>query len=280
MHEFIEIPGGDFPFGSDDYYEEEKPRRRISVEPFRLSATAVTNAQFALFVEETGYQTVAEEKVDQKLYPKANPSPGSAVFRKSKKAVPLDNPGLWWRWIEGASWRHPEGPHSQAKPDHPVVQIAYRDALCYADWAGARLPSEQEWERAARGPMENCDYSGVSAKEINRWVGKFPYSWKHTPGRPRRPGTCSVRTFPSSPWGLYEMCGNVWEWTSSLCPKDSQSSCCDTSEASRFQKERILRGGSFLCADNYCRRYRVSARIPQSEDSPTNHIGFRIARDY
>jgi sulfatase modifying factor 1 len=296
VNEFIEILGGKFIYGSNNNYPEERPSKEVEVDSFLLSETTVTNAQFENFVNQTGYITVAEKTPDPIMYPNIDPNllkPGAVVFKKTKKPVPLNNPGLWWSWVEGANWRHPLGPNSniEKKMDHPVVQVAYQDAVAYASWAGGRLPTEKEWERAARGPYIGLDYPypegyKVDNKEvINRWLGQFPNQWNKTTGRPSVPGTVAVKTFPATEWGLYEICGNVWEWTSSFYVGDHSQTCCgpDTVNKSRNPQSGVprktLRGGSFLCAENYCRRFRVSARIPQDIESATCHIGFRVAKD-
>lgn len=270
MSEWIEIPGGSFTLGSNNHYPEEAPEREGCVGDFLLRATTTTNREWAEFANDTGYKTLAERPPGG--YPEAKA--GSLLFRQPRRPVPLENPGLWWRWVPGASWKHPRGVGSDIDKilDHPVVHIAWQDAKEYARWAGARLPSEEEWERAARGPDKGGD-SGAGQEDINHWIGTFPHSWIRTPGRPAKPGTCSVRSMAPSLWGLYQMCGNVWEWTSSLYR--GESSCGQSAEG----VQRVLRGGSFLCADNYCSRYRPSARIPQDEESATSHIGFRLARD-
>lgn len=291
---FSLIPGGTFLFGSDKDYNEEKPVKEVEVSDFYLGKTTVTNKEFARFVEETGHVTVAEKMPDPLMYPGADPSllvPGSAVFRKTKGPVSLDDPNQWWRWIPGANWKNPKGPGSKNKENHPVVHVAYQDASAFAAWAGGRLPTEKEWERAARGGLEGQpfhwgdDIKPGGKEIINRWVGAFPFRWAKTDLKPTSPGTVPVKTFPPSEWGLYEILGNVWEWTSSFYTGDHSDPCCGPDGADKSRNpdsgipRKTLRGGSFLCADNYCRRFRVSARIPQDIESSTNHIGFRIARD-
>jgi formylglycine-generating enzyme required for sulfatase activity len=293
---FVKIPGGKFIYGSDNNYPEESPSKEVEVGSFFLSETTVTNAQFEEFVQETGYITVAEKVPDPMMYPGVDPSllkPGAAVFKRTKKPVDFKDPNLWWHWIEGANWRHPLGPNSniEKKLNHPVVQVAYEDAVAYASWVGGRLPTEKEWERAARGLYAGLDYPYQAGYKIdkvevlNRWLGQFPYQWNKTPGRPSAPGTCPVKTFPATDWGLYEICGNVWEWTSSFYSQNHAQECCGSAAIERSRNpqsgipRKALRGGSFLCAENYCRRFRVSARIPQDIESATCHIGFRVAKD-
>lgn len=291
VSEFSHIPGGKFLFGSNSDYPEEGPVREVEVDDFLISQTTVTNGEFLRFVEDAGYITQAEKDLDPRMYPSVDPNmlaPGSAVFKKTKKPVSLDDTNLWWRWVPGANWRHPLGPNTSCRDDHPVVHVCYEDASAYAGWAGARLPTEIEWERAARSGAESDPYpwgrdtAPGGEERMNRWVGSFPWRWHRTALRPKSPGTVAVKTFPPTDWGLYEMCGNVWEWTSSFYTKDHSAPCCGV-EKSRNPESGIprkaLRGGSFLCADNYCRRFRVSARIPQDIESATNHIGFRITKD-
>ena len=287
------IPGGSFRMGSDDHYPEEAPVRTVTVDGFWMDELPVTNAEFRRFVEVTGYRTVAERKPDPAQYPGANPEmlvPGSVVFRQPARRVDLARPS-WWEWVPGACWRHPEGPWSSLKgrSAHPVVHIAYEDAEAWATWAGRQLPTEAEWERAARGGLEGAAYAwgdelapGGRAM-ANYWEGEFPHQ-RRTPA-----GTTPAGAFPPNGYGLRDITGNVWEWTTDWYQdhKDSPKACCAKvnprggSEAASCDPQgpriprKVLKGGSFLCAANYCMRYRPAARIPQQVDTGTCHQGFR-----
>ncbi|MNS04764.1 Serine/threonine-protein kinase pkn1 [compost metagenome] len=302
MHEnaMVWIPGGSFTMGSERHYPEEAPVRRVSVDDFWIDAHAVTNRQFKRFVAKTGYVTVAERPLDPAMYPEADPAlfkPGGLVFRKPPRRVDLRDIRHWWSYVPGASWRHPEGPKSsiQGRLDHPVVQIAYEDAETYARWANKSLPTEAEWEFAARGGLDGADYPWgnhfmPNGKPMaNTWQGEFPWL-SLTPGG--RVGTMPVRSFPPNAYGLYEVVGNVWEWTQDwFAPHGALQSCCseanpmgapehasyDPTMPVRIPR-KVLKGGSFLCAVNYCRRYRPAARIPQMIESATCHQGFRCIR--
>ena len=296
--DLIPIPGGTFTMGSDDHYPEEAPAHRVSVEPFALCATAVTNRDFAQFVAETGYRTVAERPLEQ--VPPGKPvrstDPGSWVFTGTEGPVALTDFTQWWRWTPGASWRHPEGPASDVteREFHPVVHIAHEDASAFAQWAGLCLPTEAQWEYAARGGIDGAEFAW--GEELypggrlmaNTWVGQFP--WENlSPQNAER--TCEVGTFPANRYGLFEMIGNVWEWTSDPyepghSPRPgAEHSCCGApndptgpnSNVERAAKVRVCKGGSFLCAPSYCRRYRPASRLGQPVDSGASHIGFRCA---
>ena len=294
------IPGGRFSMGSDRQYPEEKPAGPVSVDGFWMDETAVTNAQFAEFVAATGYVTVAEKAPDPAMYPGADPAmlvPGSITFQQQRGPVDLSNAMLWWAWTPGASWKHPLGPRStvEKKLDHPVTQVSYEDADAYSRWAGKRLPTEAQWERAGRGGIEDADYawgdelSPGGVEVMNRWVGEFPWKFRPQPKTARRPGTVAVRSFAPNPYGLYEVTGNTWEWTESWFVdhhSEPTKPCCAPEnprgpgvDASRDPMSgiprKVLKGGSFLCAENYCSRYRPSARIPESIESATCHISFR-----
>jgi formylglycine-generating enzyme required for sulfatase activity len=291
--------------GSDVHYPEEAPAHRVTVSPFWIDATTVTHSDFALFVAQTGYVTVAERPLDPKQFPDADPQmlvPGGLVFQKARRAVDLRNCHNWWSYVAGACWRHPEGPHSSiaGRLDHPVVQVAYEDALAYAHWRGQELPTEAEWECAARGGLEAAEFAWGDEFTpggehlANTWQGEFPWQNLQLDGHE---GTAPVKTYPPNGYGLYEMTGNVWEWTTDwyrdrhkkLVAHDAGKSCCmptnprgpsvEHSYDPAMPKVRIprkvLKGGSFLCAPNYCRRYRPAARFPQMVDTATGHIGFR-----
>lgn len=294
------IPGGSYTMGSADHYPEEGPVRTVTVGGFWMDETAVTNREYARFVEETGYITVAERAPDPAMYPGADPAmlvPGSLTFRQPPRRVNLDDPLQWWRWTPGASWRHPGGPGSgiDGREDHPVVHVCFADAEAYANWAGKRLPTEEQWERAGRGGIEGAEFAWGDLlapdgrEQTNRWIGEFPWKYRPRPGGSRRPGTVPVRSYPSNQFGLYEITGNAWEWTSSWFSDrhpEPGSSCCSVA-ASRAAgpsaspdpisgiPRKVLKGGSFLCAENYCMRYRPAARIPESVESATCHISFR-----
>jgi formylglycine-generating enzyme len=303
----VRIEGGVFLMGSDQFYAEEAPAHLVSVTSFAMDMTAVTNAAFARFVEATGYVTLAERPLDPKLYPEARPElmvPGGLVFHSPRARVRLDDFRLWWRYVPGACWSHPEGPAStiEGRMDHPVVQVAYEDAQAYASWAGKELPTEAEWEFAARGGLHAAAYAwgdvltpgGVHM--ANTWQGEFP--WRNTCADGYE-GTAPVQSFAPNGYGLFEMTGNVWEWTrdwyrpkhknanahKGCCvPEDPRGPSIEHSYDPCMPKTRIprkvLKGGSFLCAPNYCRRYRPAARYPQMVDTATGHIGFRcIVRD-
>ena len=291
------IPGGAFLMGSDRHYPEEAPVRRVAVDGFWLDSAPVTVADFARFVAETGHVTVAERAPDPAAYPGADPAllvPGSIVFRPE---AATRQPGSWWRFVPGACWRRPEGAGdvTGARARHPVTQVAFADAAAYAAWAGKVLPTEAEWERAARGGHEGADYAWGEAfapegrRLANTWPGPFPA--RGEPG-PDRYGTSPVGAFPAGGFGLSDMIGNVWEWTADFwSPRHPAGACCaaadprvtdpagsyDASQPAVRIPRRVLKGGSHLCAPNYCRRYRPAARHPEMEDSAATNIGFRCA---
>jgi formylglycine-generating enzyme required for sulfatase activity len=282
------IAGGAFWMGSDDHYPEERPARRVAVDAFLIDVRPVTNAAFARFADETGYVTFAERAPEAGDYPDADPAllmPGSAVFTPPDHPVSTADPLLWWAYVIGADWRRPLGPESSIAgiEDHPVVHVAFEDAEAYARWAGKRLPSEAEWELAARGGLERAPYAWGDelAPEgrmlANYWQGAFPHQNLETDGFAR---TSPVGAFPANGFGLFDMIGNVWEWTSDWYaePEAPKSPCCAPQEPGRRFGRKVLKGGSHLCADNYCRRYRPAARYPQNIDTTTSHIGFRCAR--
>lgn len=284
------IPGGTFRMGSDDFYAEEAPAHDATVEGFFIERHPVTVRQFRRFVEETGYVTVAEREPDPALYPGVDPEllrPGSAVFHQTDGPVPLDDPLQWWRYVPGACWRHPRGPGSDVRglDRHPVTHVAYEDALAYAAWAGRALPTEAEWERAARGGLEGAVFAWGDDEQpggrlmANTWQGAFP--WQNLKANGYE-GTSPVGAFPPNGYGLYDMTGNVWEWTAdpwTASHRERARPCCATPRAAAEQAgpipERVIKGGSHLCAPEYCLRYRPSARHPQAEDSATSHLGFR-----
>jgi sulfatase modifying factor 1 len=286
----IWIPGGNFLMGSNSFYREERPVRPAHVDGFWIDSYPVTNAEFRKFVEATGYVTYSERPPNPSMYPDADPEmlvPGSLVFKKPDRPVNLRNNLAWWEYKAGADWRHPQGPESSIadRDDHPVVHIAYEDALAYAAWAGKELPTEAEWEFAARGGLEGKAYPWGDASNpdgkfmANTWQGHFPYENSADDGYE---GTSPVDAFPANGYGLFDMVGNVWEWTSSPfgAVGDQQGaaqpqSCCHTSAGDDRSVRRVVKGGSHLCAPNYCLRYRPSARQGETVDSSTCHIGFR-----
>ena len=273
--------------GSTAFYPEEAPIHTAAVRAFAIERHPVTNAQFAAFVAETGYVTVAERSLDPALYPgvaDADLLPGALVFRAPAGPVNLRDWRLWWDWASGACWREPFGPGSDiaGKQDHPVVQVAYPDAAAYAQWAGRRLPTEAEWEYAAQAgsttPYSWGDEPTVGgALMANTWQGRFPY---RNDGAFGWAGTSPVGTFPPNGFGLVDMIGNVWEWTTTPYSRhhlleQQVSACCPPPADPDPTVSQTLKGGSHLCAPEYCHRYRPDARSPQSQDSATTHIGFR-----
>jgi formylglycine-generating enzyme len=294
------IPGGTFRMGSDHHYPEEAPAHPVAVDGFWMDEHTVTNAEFRRFVEETGHLTLAEESPHADDYPGALPEllvPASIVFRKPGRFVDLRNHFNWWAYVPGACWRHPQGPQSSIEglDDHPVVHVAYRDAEAYARWAGKRLPTEAEWELAARGGREGAEYvwgdelSPDGKPMANTWQGEFPIQNLLTDGFE---WTAPVGSFPANGYGLHDMAGNVWQWTSDWYEDRHRvpGGCCgplqnprggvkeksyDTCLPSSFIPRKVMKGGSFLCAPNYCRRYRPAARMAQPVDTSTCHLGFR-----
>nr|WP_090280790.1 formylglycine-generating enzyme family protein [Mycolicibacterium komanii]CRL76988.1 sulfatase-modifying factor 1 [Mycolicibacterium komanii] len=288
--DLVSIPAQTTLLGSDRHYPEEAPAHPVEVDGFRMMTQQVTNAQFAEFVTATGYLTVAERPLNPADYPGAPPEnlePGSLVFNRTRGPVDLRHLSQWWTWTPGASWRHPVGPLSSIdrRPDHPVVHVAYEDAEAYAAWTGMALPTAAEWEVAARGGLCGAEFTWGDDPEqpgqplANYWHGDFP--WRPEKGYGR---TTPVGTFPPNGYGLYDMAGNVWEWTVDwYADAASPSGCCaeDSYEPQQPQfhvPRRVVKGGSFLCADSYCRRYRPAARRPQPVDTGMSHIGFRCVR--
>jgi formylglycine-generating enzyme required for sulfatase activity len=290
LTEMIELPGGAFRMGSAAFYPEESPVHDVTVAPFSIERHPVTNEQFAGFVTATGYRTVAEQALDPAAYPGVTADdlmPGGLVFQPTSGPVDLREWRQWWTWVPGACWHRPFGPESSIddRPDHPVVQVAYPDAAAYAAWAGRRLPSEAQWEYAARAGSQSVyawgdDVAPGGSLMANTWQGRFPYRNDAALGWV---GTSPVGTFPPNAFGLMDMIGNVWEWTTTPYaqrhrPGAAQAGCCPepTGDPTKFQ---ALKGGSHLCAPEYCHRYRPAARSSQSQDSATTHIGFRCVAD-
>jgi formylglycine-generating enzyme len=295
------IPGGEFLLGSEEFYPEERPVRRVAVDGFWMDEHPVTAADFRRFVRETGYVTVAERPLDPADYPDADPEllvPGSLVFKKTAGPVALDDVRNWWEYVPGAYWKRPGGPGTtiNGRDRHPVVQVAPEDAEAYAGWAGKELPSEAEWEYASRGGLEGAafvwgdeHFPGGNAA-ANTWQGEFPWQNLKLDGHE---GTSPVGSFLPNGYGLFDMAGNVWEWTTDFfAPRsagEAGTPCCvprnprvTTPEASHALGQpaeqiprRVIKGGSHLCAPNYCLRYRPAARQGEAVDTSTGHIGFR-----
>jgi formylglycine-generating enzyme required for sulfatase activity len=300
--DMVWIPGGTFRMGSADFYPEERPVHDVTVDGFSMDPYEVTNEQFSRFVAETGYVTVAERPLKPEDVPGAPPEnlvPGSMVFQKRTGPVDLHNYANWWAWVPGANWRHPKGPDSSLEglDRHPVVHVAYEDAEAYARWAGKELPTEAEWEFAARGGLDGATFTWGNEEfpdgkaMVNSWQGEFPWQNLLVDGHE---GISPVGSFPPNGYGLHDMAGNVWEWTSDWYePRGANptvKACCmgsvnprvvspDKSYDARQPQFRIprkvVKGGSHLCAPNYCLRYRPAARQPQMIDTGMAHIGFR-----
>lgn len=297
----IWIPGGTFRMGSDKFYPEEAPVHRVAVDGFWIDATPVTNRQFREFVKATGHVTVAETAPDPKDYPGAPAHmlhAGSLVFSPPPHPVDLGDWSQWWQFLKGADWRHPYGPKSTINglDNHPVVHVAHADALAYARWAGMDLPTEAEWEFAARGGLDGADYAWGDelapggAHRANTWQGQFPHQNLTQDGFDR---TSPVKAFPPNGYGIHDMIGNVWEWTADwYSPRheaDAPKACCiprnprgGREEASHDPGQpqiriprKVIKGGSHLCAPNYCQRYRPAARHAEAVDTSTGHLGFR-----
>jgi len=291
------IPGGRFLMGSDRHYPEEAPQRAVEVSGFRIDRSHVTNAAFAAFVAATGHVTLAERPPDPADWPGAPPEalrPASLVFRPPARPVRLTEPHAWWALVPGADWRHPQGPESSIAglDDHPVVHVAWEDAEAYARWAGKDLPTEAEWELAARGGLDGADHVWGDTflpdgrHMANTWQGEFPrentcadgYAW-----------TSPAGAYPANGFGLFDMAGNAWQWTRDWWRERPAASCCvaadpqggsrdgslDPAMAGLAVPRKVVKGGSFLCAPAYCRRYRPAARLPQAIDTSACHIGFR-----
>jgi len=303
------IPGGSFLQGAvpqdKTAMTHEKPQHAVTVDGFFMDITEVTNAEFKKFVDETSYITVAEREIDWEIMksqlPKGTPKPhdsvlqpGSLMFKKTKSSVPnLYDFSQWWRWVIGVNWKHPSGPksHILGKDNHPVVHISFEDAEAYCKWSGRRLPTEAEWEYAARGNKTSTIYfwgDDVSelSKFVNSWEGEFPVNNTLKDGFER---TAPVKTYPPNDFGLYDMAGNVWEFVSDWYDvryyehlKNNNKEVINPQGAQKaykpnqpYLKEKIIKGGSFLCSDSYCASYRISSRMGTSLDSSSEHVGFR-----
>ncbi len=291
------IDGGSFTMGSDEHHPEERAPHEVTLEGFWIDRHEVTNAEFTRFVEATGYRTLAERGLDPEKYPgmpRELLAPGSMVFFVPEQLADMADVRQWWRYVPGADWRHPTGPGSsiEGKDDHPVVHVAYEDALAYARWAGRRLPTEAEWEYAARGGLEGAAYSWgdsydpVEGWKANSWQGPFPAKDEQLDGHH---GTAPVGCFAANGYGLFDMAGNVWEWTADwYAPGHSAAPATDPTGPGMIQAtaatpdrlpRRVIKGGSWLSAPNFRARYRPAARQPMDADLGASHIGFRtVAR--
>ncbi len=297
--DMVLIPAGTFQMGSDDFYPDEKPVHERTINAFWIDRYEVTNADYAEFVDDTGYVTVAERALDPAAYPGADPAdlvPGAMVFTPTAGPVNLSDWRQWWRWQPGAYWRQPFGPGSgiDERMRHPVIHVSFQDAVAYTTWAGKRLPTEAEHEYAARGGLEGADFAwgdeaypgGVA--QANSWLGRFPYDNQGVGD------AAPVGSYPANGYGLFDMIANVWEWTSDFYtprhlrlsdkPVDAGKRANLLATASAQEgfpdiPRRVLKGGSHLCSPDYCLRFRPAARSPQAEDTGMSHIGFRCARD-
>jgi formylglycine-generating enzyme required for sulfatase activity len=277
--------------GSDRHYPEEAPAHRVTVAGFWIDPHPVTNERFARFVAETGHVTVAEQAPDAADYPDAHPDllvPASAVFHAPRSPVDLRDIYSWWTIVPGASWRHPLGPQSSLRDleRHPVVHLAWDDVAAYARWAGAELPTEAEWELACRGGGADGaafawgdELTPGGRHMANVWQGDFPVQNLALDGFER---TSPVGSFPPNGYGLFDMIGNVWEWTADRYRDHGEpAGCCsggDSVAAAETIVRHVIKGGSHLCAPNYCQRYRPAARMAQPVDTSTSHVGFRCVR--
>lgn len=303
------VPGGAFLQGAVPQdkmaMDHEKPAIEVAIDGFFMDVTEVTNAQFAKFVKETGYITTSERKIDweemKKQVPEGTPKPhdsilqpGSLTFKKTKSSVPnLYDFSQWWKWTIGASWQHPNGPESniKGKDTYPVVQVSFEDAMAYCEWSGKRLPTEAEWELAARAGNYGTTYfwgdeATLLKEQANTWEGEFPVVNTKLDGFELR---APVKTYPANDYGLYDMAGNVWEWTSdwyntnyyedaasqNRVRQNPQGAGTPYTANNPYAKEKIIKGGSFLCSASYCASYRVSAKMGSSTDSSLEHTGFR-----
>lgn len=279
------IPGGEFTMGSAEFYPEEQPVHRARVDGFWMDEHPVTVAEFRRFVTATGHRTTAETAPSAADFPDADPDqlvPGSLVFSATSGPVPLDDYRRWWAWTPGASWRRPEGPGSSVngRERHPVTHVSFEDAQAYAAWAGTSLPTEAEWEFAARGGLDGARFAWGDEelvhhrRQANTWQGEFPWQNLLDDGFY---GTSPIGSYPANGYGLLDITGNTWEWTVDAWSASHAVSCCAPSApaSAGSTPRRVVKGGSHLCAPNYCLRYRPAARQGQTEDTSTSHLGFR-----
>src|SRR6476659_6711406 len=299
-NDMVWIPGGTFRMGSDRFYPEESPVHDATVDGFWMNIGPVTNAEFQAFVGATGYVPVAERTPDPADYPGIDPDlliPASLVFRRPVRRIGVQDPTAWWVYMAGACWKQPEGPGSsiRGREQHPAVHVAYEDAEAYAAWAGKAIPSEAEWEFAARGGLDGADFAWGNEPLpdgrhlANTWQGEFPWQNLTIDGYE---GTSPVDAFPANGYGLLDMIGNVWEWTTDWFqpnhPAETKACCVPSNPRGGAEERsydpndpelkiprRVLKGGSHLCAPNYCQRYRPAARYPEPIDTSTSHVGFR-----
>lgn len=305
----VYIPGGDYLMGGDNEQAsaDEFPKHKVTVHSFLIDATEVTNAQFQKFVDATGYVTTAERKPDweelKKTLPPGTPKPdesvlvpSSLVFHSTNGPVDLNDYSQWWQWVPGADWKHPEGTGStiKGKENYPVVQVSWYDAQAYCKWAGKRLPTEAEWEFAARGGTQNGIYAwgnepiGNGHAKMNSWEGDFPY---RNLQKDRYVTAAPVKSYAPNGYGLFDMSGNVWEWCQdwydanyykslgSKTTTNPQGPAKSFDPDEPYTPKRSLRGGSFLCNDSYCSGYRVARRMKSSPDTGLEHTGFRCVKD-
>jgi len=302
------IPSGTLNMGGENDQAEanEFPKHKVEINSFWMDESEVTNAQFQKFIDATNYITIAERPVNweeiKSTLPPGTPKPadsllqaGALVFHELTKQVPLNNPALWWRWTIGANWKNPEGPNSnlENKMNHPVVHISWEDAMAYAKWANKRLPTEAEWEWAARGGKQNMIYPwgnenvNEGKPKANFWQGNFPYKNIMSDGYLT---SAPVKSFAPNDYGLYDMSGNVWEWCSDWLDMEFYKKTAAQKSNTKgptvgfnpynpYQQEKVIRGGSFLCNDNYCSGYRNARRMGSSPDTGLNHTGFRCVKD-
>jgi formylglycine-generating enzyme required for sulfatase activity len=302
----VHVPGGSFIMGGDSVWgrPDEFPHHKVAVSSFYMDEHEVTNKQFREFIDATGYETMAERKPDweelKKQVPPGTPKPpeevlvaASLVFKQTDKPVSLNDPSVWWTWVAGADWRHPEGPESSidGKDDYPVVHVSWEDAEAYAKWAGKRLPTEAEWEYASRGGMQDNIYPwgneliNKGKAKANSWDGRFPYENTNKDGFAR---LAPVKQYQPNGFGLYDMGGNVWEWCADWYHSKYYETCLTNDIVNNpqgpdepfdpdepYAQKKVTRGGSFLCNDQYCSGFRVSARMKTSWDTSLNHTGFR-----
>src|SRR5579859_2642694 len=298
-NEMVWIPGGRFWMGTD-HMQDAQPVHEVEVKGFWMDRTDVTNEEFARFAKATGYLTLAERPLDPKEFPDLGPdelAAGSVVFTPPANPISLENPLAWWRFVRGANWRHPEGPNSdlRGKEHYPVVHIAWSDAMAYAKWAGKRLPTEAEWEFAARGGLDRQNYVwGNELKPGRKWQantfqGHFP---DHNTSEDGYAGIAPVASFAPNGYGLYDMSGNVWQWVSDWYRPDYYARVGGNGSLAKNPEgpgdsfdpqepgvqKRVQKGGSFLCTDQYCERYMPGARGKGDPNTGTNHLGFRCVR--